>query len=127
MAYPQRGCSLSIALSRICRPPSQTFGPTSAVCLDGAFRALASTPDSIPPRLGSSVGSHASRLMSFTSQSRRFEFVDALRGFAALAVVLPHAVGLFIYPHPSWLSRLFLWLAEYGAAGVEIFFVVSGF
>ncbi|HKO47021.1 MAG TPA: acyltransferase [Polyangiaceae bacterium] len=65
--------------------------------------------------------------MSSASQGRRFEFVDALRGFAALAVVLPHAAGLFIYPHPSWLSRLFLWLAEYGGASVEIFFVVSGF
>ncbi len=60
-------------------------------------------------------------------QGGRFEFVDALRGFAALAVVLPHAVGLFIYPHDSWLSRLFLRLADYGRASVEVFFVVSGF
>lgn len=59
--------------------------------------------------------------------SGRFEFVDALRGLAALTVVLPHAVGLFIYPHESWLSRLFLRLADYGRASVEVFFVVSGF
>jgi peptidoglycan/LPS O-acetylase OafA/YrhL len=60
-------------------------------------------------------------------QGRRFELVDALRGLAALAVVLPHAVGLFIYPHPSWLSQLFLRLADYGRSSVEVFFVVSGF
>ena len=60
-------------------------------------------------------------------QGGRFEFVDALRGLAALTVVLPHAVGLFIYPHASWLSSLFLRLADYGRASVEVFFVVSGF
>lgn len=32
-----------------------------------------------------------------------------------------------MYPHPSWLSQLMLWLAKYGGAGVEVFFVVSGF
>jgi len=60
-------------------------------------------------------------------QGGRFEFVDGLRGLAALAVVLPHAVGLFIYPHESWVSAQFSRLAGYGAGGVEVFFVVSGF
>ncbi len=60
-------------------------------------------------------------------QGRRFEFVDALRGFAALMVVLPHTVGLFAYDHESWLSQFFLRLADYGRASVEVFFVVSGF
>jgi peptidoglycan/LPS O-acetylase OafA/YrhL len=67
------------------------------------------------------------RLVSSNSQARRFEFVDALRGLAALAVVLPHTVGLFIYKEQSWLSELFLQLADYGRASVEVFFVVSGF
>lgn len=58
---------------------------------------------------------------------RRFEFVDALRGLAAILIVLPHAVGLFVYSHESWLSRLFLRLANYGRSSVEVFFVVSGF
>lgn len=58
---------------------------------------------------------------------RRFELIDAMRGVAALAVVLPHAVGLFIYPHDSWLTSLFLRLADYGRSSVEVFFVVSGF
>jgi peptidoglycan/LPS O-acetylase OafA/YrhL len=57
----------------------------------------------------------------------RFEFVDALRGLAALAVVLPHVTGLFAYPRERGLSSLFLSLAGYGTAGVEVFFVVSGF
>ncbi|HTA91791.1 MAG TPA: acyltransferase [Polyangiaceae bacterium] len=60
-------------------------------------------------------------------QGGRFELVDALRGLAALAVVLPHAVGLFIYPDASWLSRCFLRLADYGRGSVQVFFVVSGF
>ena len=60
-------------------------------------------------------------------QGGRYEFVDGLRGLAALVVVLPHAGGLFIYPHESWLSSLFLRLADYGRTGVEVFFVVSGF
>ncbi len=53
--------------------------------------------------------------------------VDGLRGLAALAVVLPHAVGLFIYPSPSRLTLWFLRLADYGRSSVEVFFVVSGF
>lgn len=57
----------------------------------------------------------------------RFEFVDGLRGLAALAVVLPHVVGLFLYPRPSAVSELFLRLADYGRSSVEVFFVVSGF
>src|SRR6478609_4424553 len=60
-------------------------------------------------------------------QGGRFEFVDALRGLAALAVVLPHAIGLFVYPHESWLTQLAKRLGAYGASGVEVFFVVSGF
>jgi peptidoglycan/LPS O-acetylase OafA/YrhL len=65
--------------------------------------------------------------MSAPSEGRRFEFVDALRGLAALAVVLPHAAGLFVYARQSWLTRWYLGLAEYGGAGVMVFFVISGF
>jgi peptidoglycan/LPS O-acetylase OafA/YrhL len=60
-------------------------------------------------------------------QGGRFELVDGLRGLAALAVVLPHAVGLFIYPAASWVSQFFIGLADYGRSSVEVFFVVSGF
>jgi peptidoglycan/LPS O-acetylase OafA/YrhL len=62
-----------------------------------------------------------------SGQGGRFELVDGLRGLAALAVVLPHAVGLFIYPEASRLSQFFIRLADYGRSSVEVFFVVSGF
>src|SRR6185369_2896956 len=57
----------------------------------------------------------------------RFEFVDGLRGLAALGVVLPHVLGLFAHPQQRGLSSFFLYLAGFGRAGVEVFFVVSGF
>jgi len=73
------------------------------------------------------LGTPRVSVVADAKKARRFEFVDGLRGLAALAVVIPHAVGLFIYAHESWLSSLFLRLADYGRASVEVFFVVSGF
>jgi peptidoglycan/LPS O-acetylase OafA/YrhL len=60
-------------------------------------------------------------------QTNRFELVDGLRGLAALAVIVPHATGLFAFPGANRLSLFFLDLAPFGAGGVEVFFVVSGF
>jgi peptidoglycan/LPS O-acetylase OafA/YrhL len=55
---------------------------------------------------------------------KRFHFIDALRGIAALGVVLFHAVeGQHISQLPSYVQDL----AEYGQLGVPIFFVISGF
>jgi peptidoglycan/LPS O-acetylase OafA/YrhL len=54
----------------------------------------------------------------------RFCFIDALRGFAALAVVIFHAgAGNHIDSLPSG----FLVVASYGEFGVAVFFVISGF
>ncbi len=61
--------------------------------------------------------------------SPRFVFLDALRGFAALGVLLCHStfatkmgdVFFGVFPEPL---RLTLW---HGALGVNIFFVLSGF
>jgi peptidoglycan/LPS O-acetylase OafA/YrhL len=58
----------------------------------------------------------------------RFTFVDALRGIAALAVVLCHAVEGDHIPEllalmPRWLSTV----VHHGNLGVPIFFVLSGF
>lgn len=70
---------------------------------------------------GSDVVSPTNRLLS----------IDALRGFAALGVVLYHAVhqtggavpdNLFRYP-----VRLIQFLASFGYIGVFLFFVISGF
>lgn len=57
----------------------------------------------------------------------RFEFLDGLRGVAALAVVLFHFNGTLKDHHfhlmPKWIDSLF----EFGHYGVQIFFVLSGF
>jgi peptidoglycan/LPS O-acetylase OafA/YrhL len=70
---------------------------------------------------------HQLSLPTVRGRGGHFEFVDGLRRLAALAVVLPHVVGLFVYSHDSWLTQLFLRLADYGRSSVEVFFVVSGF
>lgn len=58
--------------------------------------------------------------------SRRFTFVDALRGVAALWVASYHfyggvSSGRQVFPEP------FHWLFRHGNCGVEVFFVISGF
>jgi peptidoglycan/LPS O-acetylase OafA/YrhL len=67
----------------------------------------------------------------FVSPANRLLSIDALRGIAALGVVLYHAVhqaggavpdNLFRYP-----VRLIQFLASFGYIGVFLFFVISGF
>ena len=59
---------------------------------------------------------------------KRFAFVDALRGFAALSVVLYHAyegghiTGL-LAELPAWVTQLL----RQGSIGIAVFFVLSGF
>jgi peptidoglycan/LPS O-acetylase OafA/YrhL len=58
----------------------------------------------------------------------RLAFVDGLRGIAALAVVLPHAVGFFAnHEHPNAATRAMVRLSSFGHLGVDVFFVISGF
>ena len=67
-------------------------------------------------------------MISVDSLKRRLVFIDALRGVAALSVVLFHAIEGKHIPAlqaamPAWL----LWIIEHGHLGVAIFFVISGF
>lgn len=65
-----------------------------------------------------------------TSRFGRLRSIDALRGAAALGVVLYHTVG----PHARFGPRVLNWLAipilptiRFGYVGVFLFFVISGF
>lgn len=53
---------------------------------------------------------------------KKFDFIDALRGWAFLGVLLVH-VGQHIQPASSWIARL----ARNGQYGVQLFFVLSAF
>ncbi len=57
-----------------------------------------------------------------SSDDGRLEFVDALRGIAALGVVAMH-VGRYFPGLPTPVAAL----AEQGARGVQLFFIVSAF
>lgn len=59
---------------------------------------------------------------------RRLTAIDALRGLAALIVVLPHSGGFFWnLPDHSWSRMIMENLGELGTHGVDVFFVLSGF
>src|SRR5262249_50882169 len=53
----------------------------------------------------------------------RLAFLDALRGVAALAVVLEHGLGRCVPAYQAWSARYF----TLGQAGVCLFLLISGF
>ena len=57
-------------------------------------------------------------LRSTDTEPRRADFVDALRGYAALGVIIVHA-GQYVPGMDDWTA--------WGAKGVQLFFVVSAF
>ena len=61
----------------------------------------------------------------------RLQSIDALRGMAALGVVLYHAVSRTqnAVPHNffQWPVKLMQFLSSFGYIGVFLFFVISGF
>lgn len=58
----------------------------------------------------------------------RMLYPDALRGLAALAVILPHSGGFFIALAPvSALAEILVRSGPWGARGVDVFFAISGF
>src|SRR4051812_49043164 len=93
-------------------PMAATTKAVPRVCLPAASPAVA-PPPVVPAPSGA---------------TRRFAFIDALRGLAALAVAGYHFyAGLCLdktaplFPWPLHLSL------AHGNAGVEVFFVLSGF
>jgi peptidoglycan/LPS O-acetylase OafA/YrhL len=62
------------------------------------------------------------------NKSRRLLELDALRGIAAIGVVLFHYLVAFvdIYDRPTEIFPLFRYF-RYGSHGVELFFIISGF
>lgn len=73
------------------------------------------------------VAGQAAPTFEAESSARRMALVDGLRGFAALAVVVPHSVGLFRFAGAGGLSGWMERLAVFGNRGVEVFFALSGF
>jgi peptidoglycan/LPS O-acetylase OafA/YrhL len=66
--------------------------------------------------------------MAERADSGRFAFVDALRGIAALAVVLFHMYSKNLVPMTGFtLPEPFHSLLHHGNLGVYVFFVISGF
>lgn len=62
----------------------------------------------------------------------RLRSIDALRGAAALGVVLYHAAGTIVLPASSsgierWTIQPVQWFSSFGYTGVFLFFVISGF
>jgi peptidoglycan/LPS O-acetylase OafA/YrhL len=62
-------------------------------------------------------------LHSVKYASDRLEYLDALRGIAAAAVVLEHGLGVCLPGYKNWMTTHF----ALGQAGVCLFFLISGF
>ena len=88
--------------------------------------AATSTGAAIEPASG--VKSHASRSKLRGQAPPRNLIADGLRGIAAMLVVVYHmhinAEPMFRGAEPAWLVSL---IGSFGAAGVNMFFVLSGF
>lgn len=56
--------------------------------------------------------------------NNKLEFIQALRGFAAISVVICHLRDLF--KGTSFESSAMHWMLP-GAYGVDLFFIISGF
>ena len=57
----------------------------------------------------------------------RLQFVDGLRGVAAMMVVIYHFRGAISDISPSWIWPWFDEILGFGFLGVDVFFVISGF
>lgn len=70
-------------------------------------------------------------IKSYPLNSGRLQSIDALRGIAALGVVLYHAVMQTTNAVPNnlfhWPVKLLQFVSSFGYIGVFLFFVISGF
>jgi len=64
--------------------------------------------------------------MTQTREPARLESLDSIRGIAALAVLLGHTVGAFVWPN-HWTRFPLLNVLFDGRSAVTMFFVLSGF
>ncbi len=61
-----------------------------------------------------------------SSNAVRFRELDALRGIAAMSVLLFHFTTIYAQARPETPFRPF-WSFDWGASGVSLFFIISGF
>jgi len=60
-------------------------------------------------------------------KTHRLINVQILRGVAALLVVLTHAIDASLQTSGEWAITRFGYFENFGAFGVDLFFVISGF
>lgn len=84
----------------------------------------------VPTATGSfPIGTGGKLATSAVAPPKRFLFVDALRGVACVAVLIHHMVhsNTLSLPLQALLPRWVVYLTQFGALGVQIFFALSGF
>ena len=92
--------------------PSASSGPTSARAVAGPHPSEYDAEGSLPERPSSRFSGHVASL-------------DGVRGLAILAVLLYHFVAQTTATNP--LERAVNKVLNYGALGVDLFFILSGF
>jgi peptidoglycan/LPS O-acetylase OafA/YrhL len=113
-------------------PVALSLSSAESVLTDiAALPASASVPDAGPITAGGGVSTSGAmgRTPAKAASSRRLPFIDALRGIAAMWVVIFHIgeggqIAALQAVIPAWFNAAFF---KAGHFGVPIFFVLSGF
>jgi exopolysaccharide production protein ExoZ len=114
---PRIGADDSKFSSWALRSSSGTLPPVLAIDfeqIEGALDDLCRCKSCYPPLEGARISKMT------TASIKRFEYIDALRGYAILGVIAVHSSQLF-----PGLERPIRDVADQGARGVQLFFVVS--
>jgi peptidoglycan/LPS O-acetylase OafA/YrhL len=91
--------------------------------LTGASVAAASSTVAAHPRLGASVGAMGAPV----APTGRIPVLDGFRGLAILFVMLFHFWHIGVTTGPALWEHVYAHSASWGWAGVDLFFVLSGF